>query len=570
MRADVWAVLCSLVFFCFACVQADESSLGPSLDGADSANGNDTAQALGRAIADFNPDVDGFGFDNWGEDPATEGLTPNEIRRLFGDRVCASTDGGECILTPPAQRWMDEKNEGMNGGHCGGMAITSLLMFLGMVDPEKFGGSSVHDLTLESNEPLQREIALWKTSWYLVPGDTGYISGPAAVLDALENTIAQGTDAREAYCLQVERKDDEGGHAIVPIGVEDDGSGSSSILVYDPNFHDTVRKVEIDRRSDTFSFSARLTPEDEDDFYTGNISLHPVSRRLEVQECPFCNEDAGKDVMDKGGMAGEKAKKYNEVSLRGPSLLLITDKNGRRMGWTGKDAFINEIPGARVLGRMDGQAPGRAGRSGADYLLPEGLNFSIMVDGTWLENGSFQNLTVIGPGYDMLVQDLWLDPGEKDHIDISTAGRMDCRVAYRSNYTESPDIIIGAQSGGADYEFIVRGVQVESGGRLGAELDLNRGIFTFDTRDNRMPGVFGVIMHRIDDYGEQFFGNDDMYLRPNDTIYMDFMEWKGEGTGIPMRIDHGGKGRIDETVELKDKSDFYRDYYKDWEGNSTA
>jgi hypothetical protein len=200
--------------------------------------------------------------------------------------------------------------------------------------------------------------------------------------------------------------------------------------------------------------------------------------------------------------------------------------------------------------------------------LPDGLNFTVTVDGSWLEKASDQELTVIGPGYDLLVEDLWLDPGEQDHVDVSTANE-DYKLTYRSNYTESPDIIIGTDGRDADYEFVVRGIQVESG-RISAELDNNRGEFILDTLGINETGKFGLLMHRIDDKGEQYFGNDDIILRPYDTLYLDFLAWKGDGTSIPLRIDHGSNGSIDETLELKDESDFYKDYYEDWEGNANS
>lgn len=542
---------------------------------ADGDGASTKAPSLGKAMDDFDPEIDGFSFDNYGNETPTVDLTPVEMRRLFGDKVCASMNGDKCLLTPPAQRWMEDNNKEIGGGHCGGMAILSILMYLGLVDPEEFGGSFAHDLVLEGNEPLQREIAYWWATDGEMPADLNDISGPVAVLDTLERTVEEGEDAHESYYLGVSSSGSSDGHAVTPIGAEEEGNGLAEIQVYDPNYPDTVRTIEIDRNSDTFTFEFTPDPEGEADIISGkDITLKSNSRRVEQQDCPFCYEPADQeDNVKASPIPAKNVGKYVHIWLHGLADLLITDEHGRRIGRISNGTFINEIPDAKIESQMDeGAAEGialRRAESRPEYLLPEGLNFTISIDGTWLEEASDQTLSAIGPGYDLLAEDLWLDPGEQDHIDVSTA-KEDYRLTYRSNYTESPDIIIGTDARDADYEFVVRGIQVESGGRINAELDMKRGKFILDTLGNNEPGKFGLLMHRLDDKGEQFFGNDDIILKPNDSLYLDFLAWKGEGTSIPLSIDHGSKGSIDETLELKDESDFYKDYYKDWEGNATS
>jgi hypothetical protein len=571
MRGYILAFLGVLLATCLTTAWAVESREESEVD-VDGAGINE-APALGIAISDFDPESDEFSFENYGNETPTVDLTSVEMRRLFGDKVCARVDGGdECLLTPPAERWLRESNKDMGEGHCTGMAVLSMFIFLGLVDPSGFGASVAHDLVLEGNEPLQREIAYWWATDGEIPADLNNISGPTVVLDTLERTIEEGEDAHESYYLAVRNANGDG-HAVTPIGAEEERGGIAKILVYDPNYPDEVRSIEIDRNEDTFTFEFTPDPEGEADIFSGkDLALKRNSRRMELQECDFCIEaaDRGKDSKEKLAL-GEKTMRYVQISLYGLAELLITDEQGRRIGQINK-TFINEIPGARIHKPLDQKPrektiPYRP-ESGPEYLLPDGLNFTVTVDGSWLEKASDQELTVIGPGYDLLVEDLWLDPGEQDHVDVSTANE-DYKLTYRSNYTESPDIIIGTDGRDADYEFVVRGIQVESG-RISAELDNNRGEFILDTLGINETGKFGLLMHRIDDKGEQYFGNDDIILRPYDTLYLDFLAWKGDGTSIPLRIDHGSNGSIDETLELKDESDFYKDYYEDWEGNANS
>src|SRR5512146_1511962 len=52
----------------------------------------------------FRPDINGFSFQNYGDDPSIVDLTSVEMQRMFGDKVCASKADGKCVLTYPAKR----------------------------------------------------------------------------------------------------------------------------------------------------------------------------------------------------------------------------------------------------------------------------------------------------------------------------------------------------------------------------------------------------------------------------------------------------------------------------------
>ena len=99
-----------------------------------------------RMVADlgFRPEKDGFNFTNYGQ--GAQGLTPDEMRRLFGDGACISSANGRCSLGPAGTYWMEFINSLMDGGHCMGLATLSLLFFEGFEDPSAFGAGSTHNL----------------------------------------------------------------------------------------------------------------------------------------------------------------------------------------------------------------------------------------------------------------------------------------------------------------------------------------------------------------------------------------------------------------------------------------
>jgi hypothetical protein len=201
------------------------------------AENNSSVFLNGTEINDsgFRPDIDGFSFQNYGANPQTVDLTPAELQRMFGDKVCASTAGGKCVLTYPAERWMNRAVSAMKSGHCEGIAVLSSLMYYNKTNPGIFGGSSVIDLSLQ-DVLLQREIGYWWTTQVTSPGGSRKVlDSPQKVLDTLAAAFGSGSGAGEWWVMGIYLPDGSGGHAITPYAVEDLGNGTARILVYDNN-----------------------------------------------------------------------------------------------------------------------------------------------------------------------------------------------------------------------------------------------------------------------------------------------------------------------------------------------
>ena len=94
----------------------------------------------------FRPEANGFSFENYGNEGGIQNLTSADMQRMFGNQVCA-TEGDTCILTPPAEQWMEETNKGMNDGHCEGMAALSLILYADKAKAGEFGNTP--DLALQ-------------------------------------------------------------------------------------------------------------------------------------------------------------------------------------------------------------------------------------------------------------------------------------------------------------------------------------------------------------------------------------------------------------------------------------
>lgn len=209
----------------------------------------------------FRPEEDGFSFENYGDELGPVDLTAVEMQRLFGNSVCAGDD--ECTLIPNARRWMKENNKEMAGGHCEGMAVLSLLFYFGLADPEKFGGATTHDLKIEGNELLQREIAYWWATQTTSPAQEDSVDGPNEALKALEKTFQAGEDASDTWTVGVSMEDGSGDHAVTPFAVQDRGNGIYEISVYDNNYPDETKVINVDSNDNTFTYETSTNPEEE-------------------------------------------------------------------------------------------------------------------------------------------------------------------------------------------------------------------------------------------------------------------------------------------------------------------
>lgn len=553
--------------FIEACYPQEESTVSESEPSSSSSSSSDSGESINGADSGFRPETDGFSFENYGGESDIANLTTVEMQRMFGDQVCANQTNG-CTLTPPARQWMEQMNEGMSGGHCEGMAVLSSLIYYDQIEPTDFGGDITNDLSL-SNDALQREIAYWWVTQATWPGGYEKVNqSPSAVLDTLINTFADGKNASEWWALGIYKRDFSGGHAITPYAVEDQGNGIFHVYVYDNNYPNQTRILEINRDAETWAYEASTNPNVEADLYEGDaetqtLEVVAISPRLQQQEGDF--SDASTPNGSRSFAKLLQSPDVVQVWLDGDADLLITTEDGRRIGWLEDGSFINEIEGAQSADLRFGVSVWDVKQEPV-YLIPTDVEFfTVTVDGTRLEEASPAEVTLIGPGYTIVIEELWLDPGESDTIEIETLGPQYYGLTYVSEYSDSPDIIFGIETDDADYEFVVRGTDLEAGGAFNVELDYPNGDFILNTTGQEEYGVYQLLVLRIDDDGEHVFGHDEIILEPNDTMYANFLEWEGEGSSLYLDFDFESDGTLDDYIELEDEDDFYDDFYTDWE-----
>ena len=240
----------------------------------------------------FDPSVDGFGFENWGESGV---LGATEMIALFGrEEVCANGGSSDCVLYPAAQQWADQVNEAMSGGHCEGMAVLSRLIYDGGVDLADLDAEagSTFDLSRE-NPAVLRAIEYWWATQMVQPVQEAFQSYQQFEPSEIAARLAEGLESGAGYTLGI--YSEQGGHAVTPIAVTDE-DGLIAIHVYDNNFPGAVQRIMVDPEAEQWSYAMGSTnPQAETGGWEGGrgtIELTPMrSRTAKPFPSPFGDED---------------------------------------------------------------------------------------------------------------------------------------------------------------------------------------------------------------------------------------------------------------------------------------
>ncbi|PJF42870.1 MAG: hypothetical protein CUN50_02425 [Candidatus Thermofonsia Clade 1 bacterium] len=325
----------------------------------------------GELVADlgFRPEQDGFSFQNYGNENNPTNLTSVEMIRIFGaERVCAGAvkEDGSCKLTAPAAAFMKKENADMDGGHCEGMAVLSLVFFEQALDPSAFGAASTSKLRLSRNPLLQREIAYW---FQLQVMDEVYkariVVTPAELVAGLIDAFEQGYLVTLAFY----QPDGSGGHAVTPYAVRQLSDTRYDVLIYDNNFPKEERSIEIDVAANTWRYNTAANPNDPPELYegdatTGSLVIVPLeSRYQESFTCSYCGDYI---PAERTGAVGKLS-----FSLNGEANIVITDEQGRELRYV-DGTYNNAIPEAGVRFVTNQRARSVGARRAPTVILPNG------------------------------------------------------------------------------------------------------------------------------------------------------------------------------------------------------
>ncbi len=577
--------------------QAYPSAITSSSDGSSSDARLSQDAGLLAFDSGFRPDTDGFAFENYGEEYGSVGLTEVEMQRLFGKQVCSGD--ADCTLLPNARRWMEENNKEMAGGHCEGMAVLSLLFFLGILEPQKFGAETTHELSIEENEPLQREIAYWWATQCTDPAENVTVDGPAQVLKALTEELSDEEDATNSWTAGVAKEDGSGSHAVTPFAIKDAGDNLYEILVYDNNYPDEIKVINVDADDNAFTYDTSSDPDEESSAYSGhNLNLTGTNDRLVQQKCDFCL-DEGADGGSSEQTSSPALSRRVQVWQDGGADMLIKDEQGRRLGRLKDGTVVNEIPGSEVHWFMKSTSrnAGKLQRSKdntSDYLLmlPHGINYTVSLDQADLEKVKAQSITSIGPGYYTEVLGLAVlnESAGRDLVKFHSKKDGYQAVSYGSA-ADAPDAADKTPllRGGTNYgnktafEFLVAKNCTKNVANMSVEnisstkkqhdapdertylaIERNLGMLLVGSdagtgNKTAEKELYDLTVAKLGKKGPEVFSHKGISLLSGAVMIVDYANWQGEGHALTISIDENEDGLADETINLADEGGSYED-----------
>jgi hypothetical protein len=465
----------------------------------------------GTLIADlgFRPEVDGFSFSNYGGEKRYQGLTPEDLERMVGDQACVSQPKGQCILTPTWTYWLEMMNDISDDGHCQGMAVLSLLFFEKLINVSDFGAEKTHDLIIAGNGGLQKEIAYWFAHQMLEPALSSTITEkPSEILDLLIQSF-QDENATKKYTLAIFKRDGSEGHALTPFAVKDVGSGHYQILVYDNNYPDQIRVIEVDRNSESWTYQGATNSDEPESTYEGDansltLQLEPVYAQLVMQNCTTCNQEAC------------------QIWVEGEASILIVDDRQRMLGFV-DGRQINEIPGAKVIYPLTEDESDIS----PVYIMPLLENFRVILQGTNPDEQVTANLTILAPEYVISVEDIILEPGQSDVVAVNPLQSLredqtTTTVDYLPGGQESPTLTVGALDNDTNYLFAVTGHDLQDGMVLETAINLDADAFGFGHTNSSQSYIYDIAVARIDESGEQIFGHEGVKIEADCVAQMQY------------------------------------------------
>ncbi len=498
-----------------------------------------------QAAADlrFTAKDNGFAFPNYGND--YPGMTADDVRGMFGDGVCASTDNNTCLLTPPAQQWLDGVNKDIAGGHCYGFSVAALELFRGTLKPSDYGADAVPQLQIKDNAPLQRRLATAWATQLLDSVQSAAIRGtPNQVLDKLIAYLQSASSSKETYTFTIFKRDGTGGHAITPYAAVDKGDGKVGVLAYDNNWPGVVREVVFDRNANTWSYDAAINPNQPSELYEGDattksISLLPTTPGEGVQPCPFCGTPPAPQSLAPGHavLADATSPGRYEISLDDAdpdshAHIEFSDAAGHHTGIV-DGRLATDVPGISadvpVMDHVWNEAVEPV------FSVPEGQALTFTLDASAMSQEDTESLSIIGTGVDVAIDGIDLHPGDVDTISLSADGSS---FTYKTSRGESPTVEIGRDGNPADHS-----AQLHVSGENGPTTLVAS--LSDDTLriggEGSTSGTYDLTFYREDATGEQQFTHSGISLGSGDSIALKTGAFQKKGDSIDATRTSGGQ-----------------------------
>jgi hypothetical protein len=495
-------------------------------------------QSQGKTLVDsgFRPKPSGFSFPNWGGDeyPASE-LTPNDLVKLFGERVCVRWQGDDCVPTPGATLWLEQQNAAMKGGHCEGMAALSSAFHVKSETPSEYGASPAFSLTPSNRELLTTISTYWVTQ-NLEPVSQNTRATKEWSLQQIVDFLAENLGSNKDYpTLGIYSEDS--GHAITPYKIDEVGPKVYRVYVYDNNHPGEEKYVEIDAGKNHWSYAlAAINPSEDPSPWEGGVGSMDVtllSARYSSLVCPFCGEHAPpRSPKPANGPQGPRAPSANSdfITLETParcSQIVVTGKKDKKQFSVGKNKK-NEIKGASMSQRR--------GSRGCTIKLPPTQQYDFqMVDDGRPPRSPMTDLFMYAPGSVYSISNVALSQGSTQTFSIGTD-----TFTFQAGGSQKPTLRIANESADGFGYYEVKDVALNDGYAFRVEEDAD-GKLSFSDNDPNLDS-FDLEVQDIEEDGTKSYEFEDIETTDDGKAIIDV----DDPNGADLDIDSDGDGTSDE------------------------
>lgn len=443
-------------------------SLGPEYDESYVA----VEPTAGTLIATSGFDVkrDGFSYENWAEPDEIHrrSLTPEMMQSLYGDRICARVDGGDCILSATGAALQKDLNDGVAGGHCYGFAAMSGAFATGILDKSEYLSPGPNVFDDAPSDKFDGLISRYASTQYSTPTSAGHnVQSVAETIEKLKAAWEQG----ESYLLGFYGT--IGGHAVTPVALRDIGKGRTGIVIYDNNFPGVEKMIVTDAGANKWYYTTSLNPADKSYLFVGSpqnqLLLGDLEPTTRIQDCPTCR-DSGDD-----------------------SVLVVVKDNaensdGTIIGWdmTVSAPGGGDVEGIEVQKSLFNQQT-------VMFSVPADVAFEMNIDNVPAGRSTDIDVSLYGNGWINEIDNIVLQSGGTAKVGVDQSQR---KLSLGSNGALEPELSLASEQSNWSVSAQGSGLQLRPGTTLTVEREPD-GRFAY-TLDGDYGSLMSLAVRRVD------------------------------------------------------------------------
>lgn len=504
----------------------------------------------------FRPYRDGFGFKN-----QSSILTWNMFRQFFGADQVEWPNGNRIHVAEAFYRQHYSKVG--EKGSCDGMSAASLINYrnLSQTNAGDFAMPNYSPLYPQrKNSDIEEAIAFYQgiQKGLEITAHNGVLcellgKSPRAFYQYLKSHIQNNSPVilgiiwNRKYSQFPYDPLEPGGHAVIPYRFEEPSSDRAYVYVYDPNLPGNDKhRVEFDLTDDTWTYRwpVPLRPDITIQGDSSYCSLNVIPIEMHLRRGV-----AWWTVLGRRATQSSQAQTYSSqlLTTSGPARLLITDDQGRRLGWDGAD-FYDEIPGASYAPI----AMSISGEGSGFYYVPSDIRYTLRAHGY---GEGRADVSVFGKGYLVQLSNWEVITGTTVALSMSSDGSA-FTVSSMAGNTRG-DLTIGRILSAEDRIVTIKGLRIGDGQAVNLQFDANETAGLADTirisTNGATTATYGLSLRRAGGPGYSAFGHKDVVLDANSVALINISDWSNLAR-VNVLVDSNRDGVIDRVRSLENEA----------------